>query len=129
MAKADQTAAIKAANGVELDVDAYTGPQLTELQKLAEEGKADLTAFTAKRGEFDRAKASAKPQTGAEPEVGQSPAKGEKTVTVRVNDTIAAYGGEFTDPDTRAVIGKEPVSVPQSAFVREKLRSDELVEG
>jgi glucose dehydrogenase len=117
MAKADQTAAIKAANGTELDADTYSGAQLTELQKLAEADKTDLTAFTAKREEFDRAKTAA-----------ATAAAKEKTVTVRVNAAIAAYGGEFTDPDTHAVIGAKAAAVPYSAFVREKLRSEELVE-
>ena len=119
MAKADQVKAIKDANGIELDAEAYTGSQLTELQKLAEEGKTDLTAFNAKRKEFDDAKAASQPQ---------APTKGEKTVTVRVNDTIAAYDGEFTDPENGQVIGKTPVDVVQTAFVREKLQNDELVE-
>lgn len=126
MAKADQVKAIKAANGVELDVETYNGTQLAELQKLAEDGKTDLTAFNAKRKEFDDAKAAATAQGG-----GTQPATlatGEKAVRVRVNDTIAAYDGEFTDPENGQVIGKTPVDVVQTAFVRAKLRNDELVE-
>ena len=122
---------LKAANGADLNPEDYTQKELDALLELAKGGDAT-------RAQFDElaasVKGSARPSnqndatgTGA----GTPPAASTpkvKTVSVRVNDAIAAYGGEFTDPDTRAVIGKNAVSVPHSAFVREKLRSDEIVE-
>ena len=120
MAKADTVRDIKAKNGQDAP-EALTAKQLEELLDIAErDGAENLTAFTAKLGEFTAAAQASAPSTAKAP--------AEKTVTVRVNDAIAAYGGEFTDPDTRKVIGKKLVTVPHSAFVREKLRSDELVE-
>ena len=49
-------------------------------------------------------------------------------ITVKVSAAIAELGGEFTDPDSKATIGKEGVSVPHTAFVKEKIRSEEIVE-
>ncbi|UQN05467.1 hypothetical protein [Deinococcus sp. QL22] len=127
MAKPDQIAAIRAANGVELDPDAYTAKQLEALEGLAEKDKTDLTAFNAKRQEFDDAKAAATPAPAAATPPAQDDPQVKK-VSVRVSDAIAGYGGEFTDPDTGATIGAEPSSVPLTAFVRAHLRSEELVE-
>jgi hypothetical protein len=129
VAKADQIAAIKAANGVALDPDAYTGKQLEALEALAEKDKADLTAFTVKQKEFDDAKTAGNPP--ATPAANASAADDEpkvKKVSVRVSDAIAGYGGEFTDPETGATIGAEASSVPLTAFVRAHLRSEEIVE-
>lgn len=123
MAKIDTVKDIKAANGQDAP-EALTQKQLDELLVIAERDGADnTTAFSAKLTEFQGAASS----TGTSSTTTVSTPKA-KTISVRVNDTIAAYGGEFTDPDTRAVIGKEAVSVPHSAFVKEKLRSDEIVE-
>lgn len=123
MAKDDQVKAIQAANGIELNEADYSAKQLGELQKLAEEGKAEnLEAFNAKKQEFDSARAAANPAPASAKQ------SGEKKITVKVNAAIAAMDGEFTDPDSKATIGKKAVSVPHTAFVKEKIRSDELVE-
>ncbi|MVN88283.1 hypothetical protein GO986_16175 [Deinococcus sp. HMF7620] len=115
MAKADTIRDIEAANGQKVP-DTLNQKQLDELLALAKrDGAEQRDAFDGKLNEF-QGKGSGK----AAPK--------EKTVTVRVNDAIAAYGGEFTDPGTREVIGKEPTEVPLSPFVREKLRSEELIE-
>ncbi|MBZ9753000.1 hypothetical protein K7W42_19360 [Deinococcus sp. HMF7604] len=114
MAKADTIRDIEAANGQKVP-DSLNQKQLDELLALAtRDGAEKLDAFSSKLTEL---------QGG-----GKSSEKAAPTVTVRVNDAIAAYGGEFTDPGTREVIGKEPTEVPLSPFVREKLRSEELVE-
>ncbi|MFD1734885.1 hypothetical protein ACFSC4_31375 [Deinococcus malanensis] len=123
MAKQDTVNDIKAANGAELNPDEYTQKELDTLLALAQDGDARRTEFDTQAASL---KGSTRPSntntTTTEP---KAPAG---KVSVRVNDTIAAYGGEFTDPDNGQVIGKEAVSVPFTAFVREKLRSDELVE-
>ncbi|WP_104992717.1 hypothetical protein [Deinococcus sp. NW-56] len=116
MAKTDTISDIKAANGQDVP-DSLTQKQLDELLPLAQKGEEGLTDFQAKLTEFTGGSTSTAPKTS-----------GEKQIKVRVNAAIAAYGGEFTDPDSRAVIGKDAVSVPHTAFVREKLRSEELVE-
>lgn len=135
MAKDDQIKAIEAANGVQLVEDNYTAKQLTELQKLAEEGKAEnRTAFDAKVKEFDDAREAAEREVAAKTPAAKAatapPARksGEKMITVKVSAAIAELGGEFTDPDSKATIGKDAVSVPHTAFVKEKIRSEEIVE-
>lgn len=112
MAKTDTIKDIKDANGQDAP-EALSQKQLDELLVIAKrDSSGALDAYNAKLAEFQGAKAAPK----------------EKTIMVRVNDAIAAYGGEFTDPDTRLAIGKKPVGVTLTAFVREKLRSEELVE-
>lgn len=129
MAKQDTADQIKAANGTDLNPEDYTQKELDALLELAKGGDATRTRFdelaasvkgTTRPSNQNDTTGTSATSTASTPKV--------KTISVRVNDEIAAYGGEFTDPDTRAVIGKEAVSVPHSAFVREKLRSDEIVE-
>lgn len=112
MAKTDTIKDIKDANGQDAP-EALSQKQLDELLVIAKrDGTGSLDAYTTKLGEFQGAKAAPK----------------ENTIKVRVNDAIAAFGGEFTDPGNRRSIGKVPVDVPVTPFVREKLRSEELVE-
>lgn len=140
MAKPDQIAAIKAANGVELNVEDYTARQLEALEGLAEkDGKDNLTAFQAQLKEFDDARAAqnAPDQANSTQTPAPEPAAAKtagpkaekvKTVSVRVSSKIAAYGGAFLDPETRETIGEDSVEVPLTAFVRGLLRSEDLVE-
>lgn len=129
MAKKDQIAAIKAANGAELMEANYSGKQLEELETLAKSGATDRTAFDAKVAEFDQAREAANQAPSPAPST--TPAakvSGEKMIAVKVSARVAAIDGEFTDPDSKRTIGKEAVSVPHTAFVKEKLRSEEIVE-
>ena len=120
MAKKDTAAAIKAANGSDLNPDSYTSAQLEELLLLAQKGEAGKGDFEAKLAGF--APAPAAPAAATEPK------KLVKPINVRVNDIMAGYGGEFTDPDSFSTIGKNAVEVETTAFVLEKLRSGELIE-
>jgi len=115
MAKADLIAEIQAANQAQVP-EALTVKQLEELLPLAKQGDAGRAAFEAKLKEF----VPTAPET--------KPASSVKKISVRVNEAIAAYGGEFTDPDNGQTIGKDPVSVEHTPFVRQLLRTDELVE-
>lgn len=115
MAKADLIAEIQAANKAQVP-EALTVKQLEELLPLAKQGDAGRAAFDVKLQEFTPQAPEAKPTAAV------------KKISVRVNDAIAAYGGEFTDPDNGQTIGKDPVSVEHTPFVRQLLRSDELVE-
>lgn len=113
--KADLLDAIKAANGTELAEADYTAKELELLLELAGD--------PAKKTEFDAQLAALKGRTS--PPLPDKP----KTASVMVAPAIAAYGGEFTDPESGVTIGQAPVEAPLTAFVREKLRADELVEG
>lgn len=124
MAKADTTAAIKAANGSDINPESYTSKQLDELLVLAQQGESGKADYEAKLEAFAPAPAAATAQ--APESAGQK--KLERPITVHVNDAIAAYGGEFTDPESLSTIGKDPVEVESTAFVAEKLRSRELIE-
>lgn len=119
MAKRDTTAAIKAANGTDLNPESYTGAQLEELLALAEKGEVG-------KAEFDQKLASYQPAATASAPSAEK--KLVKPITVRVNDTMAEYGGEMTDTDSRSTIGKDPVTVETTPFVVGKLRTGELVE-
>lgn len=122
MAKADTIKDIKAANGQDVP-ERLKQTDLDELLTLAKKDGADhLDAFTARLTELTASTSTT--ESGSD----KAEAPKEKTVKVRVNDTIAGFGGEFVDPENRKVIGKKAVTVPLTAFVREKLRSEELVE-
>ena len=122
MAKADTIKDIKTANGQDVP-ERLKQTDLDELLALAKkDGAGDLGAFTARLSELTASTSTI--ESGGD----KAEAPKEKTVKVRVNDTIAEFGGEFVDPDNRKVIGKKAVTVPATAFVREKLRSEELVE-
>lgn len=122
MAKADTIKDIKTANGQDVP-ERLKQAELDELLTLAKKDGADnLDAFTARLTELTASTSTT--ESGSD----KAEAPKEKTVKVRVNDTIAAFGGEFVDPENRTVIGKKAVTVPVTAFVREKLRTEELVE-
>lgn len=119
MAKADTIRDIKAANGQDVP-ERLKQAELDELLTLAQGGADKLDAFKTRLAELT----TSTTESGSD----KAEAPKEKTVKVRVNDTIAEFGGEFVDPENRKVIGKKAVTVPLTAFVREKLRSEELVE-
>ncbi|KQR33127.1 hypothetical protein [Deinococcus sp. Leaf326] len=122
MAKADTIKDIKTANGQDVP-DSLKQAELDELLTLAKkDGSGNLDAFTSRLTELTASTST------TESESKKAEAPKEKTISVRVNDTIAAFGGEFVDPENRKVIGKKAVDVPRTAFVREKLRTEELVE-
>ncbi|GGR11419.1 hypothetical protein [Deinococcus ruber] len=122
--KADITAGIKAANTVELDPNKYTASQLTSLLPLAQKGEGDRADFDSKLKEFDDAAA----KLAANQPTPQEPKTFLKPINVSVAPQIAAYGGEFTDPDSKASIGKDVVTVETTPFVMQKLRAGEIVE-
>lgn len=120
MAKADTIKDIKTANGQDVP-ESLKQAELDELLTLAKkDGAGNLDAFKSRLAELNT---STTESGGTKAEASK-----EKTVTVRVNDTIAGFGGEFVDPENRRAIGKDAVAVPRTAFVREKLRTEELVE-
>ncbi|GGR16745.1 hypothetical protein [Deinococcus ruber] len=121
--KADTAALIKQANGTEIDPNKYTQANLTALLPLAQKGDTDRAEFDAKLAEFDKSIADA-----AASAVTLQVKPLERPITVRVNDAMAEYGGEFTDPESRSTIGKDAVTVESTGFVAEKLRSRELIE-
>lgn len=134
MNKKELAEAIKAATDVVLDPAKFTAPQLEQLREAAQNGHdafdAKLTELTNAKPAGDAESTNAKPTGDTEP---SSSDDGDDevevdVVTVRVNDKIAAFGGEFTEPKTRVSIGAQPVTVERTPFVDEKLTSKELVE-
>lgn len=67
------------------------------------------------------------------PQPGPSTPPAADTVQVRVNATIAGYGGTFTDPDqtdpANRVITDRVVTVEKTAAVTQALRQHTLIEG
>ncbi len=125
MAKKDTTAAIKAANNQDVNPDLYSQKQLDQLLTAAERGEDGRKDFDALVASFDSEREAAQ-GTPAAPQ--PAPAKLQKPVTVRVHPDIAGFGGEFTDPDTKATIGAQAATVETTPFIKSKLKSGEIVE-
>lgn len=128
--KTETAAAINQALDLNLSPDDYSAKQLAELAQLTD----DRAAFSAKLEAFDEARAAAieaAAEASAEAAAKAAEARAEKpavpTVTVRVNAKIAAYGGAFTDGGSGKTIGKDPVEVPHTAFVKARVRSGEII--
>jgi len=117
--KKENIAAIQKAFGVELEEKKFGMDQLETLGLLAAKGEEGHADFDTKLLEY---------QPALKAPAASEAKKLERPITVRVNDAIAGYGGEFTDPDSMSTIGKKAVEVETTAFVLEKLRSGELIE-
>lgn len=82
--------------------------------------------------DVDAARAALAELQGGSTSTGSTePAPDAPTFTVRVNDTIAAYGGTFTDPDQaqgNRVIGADPVTAHWTPALARGLRDGTLVE-